>query len=187
MRLWIVLAAAFLSGCAADPVTSPLQVYRVVGKWRFETATDRTTGQTLSGAMLAARSTHSDEPFSKEALLQLMCFRNEPVVRFAFELKIGSERNVEFSYRFDDRPGRQATVHIARDYTVATIEDENDVRTFVDDLKSSRKLYVLIRSLNAGRATVEFELDGAPEAIAQAYATCPIKPPEPPKPPKRRR
>ena len=187
MRGWAVVVAILVSGCAGDPVTSPLQVYRVVGNWQFETTTDRTTGQPLSGAMLPARSTHSDEFFTKEALLQLMCFRNEPVVRFAFELKIGSERNMEFSYRFDERPGRQANVHVSRGNAVATIEDADDVRTFIDDMRPSKKLYVLIRTLNAGRSTVEFDLEGAPQAIAQAYALCPIKPPEPPKPPARRR
>jgi hypothetical protein len=57
----------------------------------------------------------------------------------------------------------------------------------IAEMQTSQTLYVLIRSLNAGRTAVEFKLDGAPQAIANAYARCPIKPPEPPKPPARRR
>jgi hypothetical protein len=44
-------------------------------------------------------------PFPKNALLQLVCFKNEPIVRFALEVKIGSTRNSELGYRFDEKPG----------------------------------------------------------------------------------
>ena len=44
-------------------------------------------------------------PFQKNAFLQLGCLKNEPIVRVALEVKIGSTRNSELGYRFDEKPG----------------------------------------------------------------------------------
>jgi hypothetical protein len=35
-------------------------------------------------------------------------------------------------------------------------------------------LYVRITSINAGRSTAEFRLDGAPEAVTAGFAGCPL-------------
>ncbi len=44
---------------------------------------------------------------------------------------------------------------------------------FLADMRDANKLVVRIRSLNAGRTTAEFKLDGAPAAIEAAYKDCP--------------
>ena len=67
-----------------------------------------------------------------------------------------------------------------------------DVAQFVSEMATSNVLYIRIRSFSAGRTAAEFKVDGAPAAIASAYAGCPVKPPEqiPPmaaKPPRRDR
>jgi hypothetical protein len=64
------------------------------------------------------------------------------------------------------------------------INQPDDVWIFIDELQTSQTLYGRIRSLNAGRTAVKFKPDGAPVAVAAAYASCPIKPPEPAKPAK---
>ncbi len=52
---------------------------------------------------------------------------------------------------------------------------------FVDELATSGVLYLRIRSLNAGRSSAEFRLDGAPAAIDAAFAGCPLSPAPPAK------
>ena len=106
--------------------------------------------------------------------MQLSCFKSQPVVIFAFQFKIGSTRNAEFGYRFDDRPGHQPRARFVDDYVKVIIEEPAEVAPFVNELATSRSLYVLIRSLNAGRTSAEFQLDGAPEAIKAALAGCPV-------------
>ena len=142
-----------------------------------EKQTDRITGAPISSSALAAKSSRQHEVFPKSALLQLMCFKEGPVARFAFEVKVGSARNSEFGYRFDEKPGRQINPRFVDDYRSAIIDRPDELRAFIADLQTSQTLYVLIRSLNVGRTSVEFKLDGAQAAVAAAYASCPIPPP----------
>jgi hypothetical protein len=204
MRIvFILISTAWLGACATDPVIvqSP-ENFRKVGNWNVETSIDRTTGRPISSSSLqsiaqrnfTAGHLFEDQPdldltvgMNRWTTMQLLCFRGEPIVNFNFVDKVGTERNIEFSYRFDNRPGGQAKLHMARQWTVASIEDQDEVRTFIDQMRTSRQLYILIRSLNAGRTSLEFQLDGAPEAIAAAYVGCPLKAPDPPPPPKKKR
>jgi hypothetical protein len=80
-------------------------------------------------------------------------------------------------YSFDNRPGRQPAVRVVEDYKTIVIEDQDEVRRFASELATANTLYIRIRSLNALRTSAEFQVDGAPEAIAAAYAGCPLKPP----------
>ncbi|MGI8525676.1 MAG: hypothetical protein ACR2K5_05770 [Pseudolabrys sp.] len=178
--LWSgAVSGILLGGCAGDPITAPTLNTARAGNWEIERQIDRITGIPISSSSLAAKSSHQREPFPKNALLQLACFKDAQIVRFAFEVTIGATRNVDFGYRFDEKPGRQAVkIRITQDYRTAVIEDPDEVRDFIAGLQTSQTLYVLIRSLNAGRTAVEFKLDGAPAAVAAAYAGCPIKPPE---------
>jgi hypothetical protein len=60
------------------------------------------------------------------------------------------------------------------------IEDKPTVVQFIDEMKTSSGLYLRIRSLNAGRSSAEFKVDGATAAIDSALASCPaVMPPEP--------
>jgi hypothetical protein len=167
--------AAALGGCQArDPLVSSAQAMPA-GNWRIERQVDRITGAPLSSAFLMTRnSSNSAVPFPKPAMLQLSCFKDQPTVRLAFEFKIGSSRNSEFGYRFDQKPGHEIKVRFA-DLKTVVIEDAGEVTRFVTELASSSVLYVRIRSLNAGRSSAEFQLAGAPAAIEAALARCPVK------------
>jgi hypothetical protein len=57
---------------------------------------------------------------------------------------------------------------------VIVIEDRASVADFIRDMSGSRTLYVRIRSLNAGRSTAEFKLDGSDAAVKAAFAECPL-------------
>jgi hypothetical protein len=172
-----LLAAGYvlllLAGCAAtDPlVTHPAATS--VGSWRIERQVDRVTGAPISSALLPTRtSSHSGVAFPQPAMLQLTCFKEQPIVRLSFDFKIGSNKNSVLGYRFDDNPGREVEARFLQDHTTVVIEDTSEVEQFVKELATSKVLYVRIRSLNAGRTSAEFRLEGASSAIEAGFAGC---------------
>jgi hypothetical protein len=187
IRLSPVIVAVLLSACATrDPIVVSNDTTRA-GNWQIETQTDRITGAPLESALLIAPSSHSAEAFPKKATLQLACFNEKPLVRFAFEVKVATTRSNEFGYRFDDKPGHQIAAGFLGDDKVAVIERAADVAQFLDELADAKMLYVRIRSLGFGRTTAEFNVEGARAAIAATTAHCPpaIGEPKPARKPRR--
>jgi hypothetical protein len=179
--IWALAAATglLLAACTGyDPY-----VYggksQMAGHWRIERQTDRITGAPISSAQVNTTRVSNGNLLlgAPAAGLQLICFKQQPTVLIKFEFKIGSTRNTEIGYAFDQRPGRQPAVRVVEDYKSIVIEDPDEVRRFVSELSTANVLYVRIRSLNALRTSAEFQVDGAPEAIAAAYASCPLTPP----------
>lgn len=170
-----VSACVLLSACAArDPFVSNVSA-KPVGNWRIERQLDRVTGSPLSSAfLLASSSSNSAILFVRPAMLQLLCFRDEPVVRFEFGYKVGATRNSVLGYSFDNMPGREVDARFLQDHATVVIEDKNEVAQFAGELATSNVLYVRIRSLNAGRTSAEFRVAGAPAAIDAAFARCPL-------------
>lgn len=168
--------AAPLGACAArDPfVTSSNAI--ASGNWKIEQQIDKITGAPIGSAQLVtAVSSNSGDSKVRSAMLQLTCFDKTPMVRISFEFKIGSDKNTIVGYRFDDKPGRDnIESRILSDHTIVVIEDGAEVKRFLADMPDASKLVIRIRSLNAGRTTAEFKLDGAPAAIEAAYKNCPV-------------
>jgi hypothetical protein len=180
-------AAVALCGCAPrDPyISAPAQTV-TAGQWQIERQTDRVTGAPLSSATLITRTVaHTAVAFPPPASLQLMCFKEQPIVRLAFQFKIGSTRNAVLGYVFDDQPGREPEARFVDGYHAVVIEDQAEVARFARALAAAKVLYVRVRSLNAGRSSAEFRVDGASVAIAAAYAGCPLPPDQPAPAPKR--
>ena len=169
-------AALLLAACTHDSyvnVTTPTPA----GEWRIERQIDRITGAPLSGSTVTTiRVSNAGIPFPPPARLQLACFKEHAAVVIAFAFKIGSTRNAEVSYRFDDKPGHQPRVRIVDDYKTVLIDDPNEMALFAGELAASNILYIRIRALNAPRTSAEFKAAGAPAAIAAAYAGCPLTP-----------
>jgi hypothetical protein len=141
---------------------------------------DRVTGAPVANAFVIARNTsNTDILFPSLGSLSIGCFKGQPVVRFSFDFKVGASRNSALGYSFDSRPGGEVNARILRDERTVMIEDRNEVLRFVNEMMTSNSLYVRIRSLNAGRSSAEFDLAGAPTAIASAYTDCPIAPDKP--------
>jgi hypothetical protein len=174
--------AALLSACA-DPYVSTTANTISSGEWKIERQADRVTGNAIASALLMTRSSsHSGEDYAKPAQMQLTCFERNPVVRFSFEFKVGSDDNSALGYRFDDRPGRDnVESRILLGYTVIIIENKVAVAQFIDELVNSNTLYLRIRSLNAGRTTAEFRVAGAAAAVRAALTECPVTSPQPQK------
>jgi hypothetical protein len=169
-----------LSACARDPYVSTTANTVSAGEWKIERQADRITGNAIASVLLRTRnSSHSDVDFAQPAQLQLTCFERNPVARFSFEFKIGSDKNSALGYRFDEKPGHDnVESRILLGYTVIVIDDKAAVAQFVDELVNSNTLYLRIRSLNGGRTTAEFRVGGAATAVQAAFAECPVTPPQ---------
>ena len=174
-------ASIVVGGCAPrDPFVTMAGATRI-GDWIIERQVDRVTGAPVPSATLVGRASNSGVDNAKQGVMQLTCFGGKPLVRFGFEFKVGTDTNSFLGYRFDDKPGRETVqgVRFQQDYRMAVIEDKADVAQFVSDLAGSSTLYVRIRSLNAGRTSVEFKLAGVETAIEPAFAGCPLTPETP--------
>ncbi len=178
VRCLLALACPLLLSAyiARDPVVVGANTVPA-GNWRIERAIDRITELPISSAFLMTRTVSTSKiPFPPSAHLQLLCFKGMPTVSFNFPFKVGSTRNASFAYRFDDRPGREIEVRFVADYKSVLIERPDEVAQFIDELSTSKSLYILIRSLTGvGRTSAEFSLAGAPAAIKAAYLTCPVQ------------
>lgn len=170
--------SAGLGACAArDPyVATPAT--KTSGNWKIETQTDRITGAPVPSAMLIINNaSNSFADYAQPGSMQLTCFDGKPMVRFAFEFKVGTDPNSTLGYRFDDKPGHDnIAARFLQEYRTVVIEDRAAVTTFANELATSNTLVIRIRSLAAGRTTAEFKLDGAPAALEAAFAGCPLTP-----------
>jgi hypothetical protein len=169
-----VAVALSVSGCFRDSYVSTASIARS-GNWKIDQKIDRVTGAPISSAFTTAMASNATEAFPQLATLQLSCFINSPVISFRFDSKVGSERNSFLGYRFDEKPGHETSARFVATANTIIIEDDAEVAEFVRELATSQVLYVRSRSFNAGRTAAEFKVDGAPAAIASAFATCPVK------------
>ena len=176
-----VMLCAGLGACyTRDPyVATP--VTTASGNWKIEKQVDRITGVPVPSAMLIINNaSNSFADYAQPASMQLTCFDGKPMVRFAFDFKVGTDPNSTLGYRFDEKPGHDnVAARFLQEYRTVVIEDRAAVTTFANELSMSNVLVIRIRSLAAGRTTAEFRLDGAPAALEAAFAGCPLTPPAP--------
>jgi hypothetical protein len=168
--------ALALAACAArDPPVEAKTGVVAGSKWQIERAIDRITNARVSSALVQTRTVaNSFIAFPPPAAMQLTCFKGGPIVRFTFPFKVGSTRNAQLGYAFDQNPGREPDVRFVEGAKNVVIEDPDEVARFASGLAGAATLYVRIRSLNVGRTSAEFEVAGAPAAIAAAYEECPL-------------
>jgi len=182
------LCAALAACMSPDPyVANPAST--MSGNWKIEKQVDRITGVPVPSAMLIIdNASNSFAERAQPASMQLTCFEGKPMVRFAFEFKVGTDPNSFLGYRFDEKPGHDnVPARFLQEYRTVVIEDRAAVTTFANELAGSSALIIRIRSLAAGRTTAEFKLDGAPAALEAAFAGCPLTPPAPPPEAKKKR
>lgn len=176
-----VVMAVMLGACAGrDPyVATPATM--ASGNWKIERQVDRITGVPVPSAMIVIpNASNSFADYAKPASMQLTCFDGKPIVRFAFDFKVGTDPNSTLGYRFDEKPGHDnVAARFLQEYRTVVIEDHAAVATFANELATSNMLVIRIRSLAAGRTTADFKLDGATAAIEAAFAGCPLTQPAP--------
>lgn len=169
----VICAAGLLAGCVSTSANPD------AGNWKIERGYDRIVGKPSGTAQLTSRSRNDRELRLRPTLpqissLHLGCFDNQAVVRLEFTHRIGSNRTSTLSYRFDDNPGRDTSARFLQNYTTAVIEESQEVARFVEQLRTSSKLYVRVTSHVAGESSVEFSVKGAPLAIETAFQSCPL-------------
>ncbi len=174
----VIGAAALLGGCALrDPYVNSTLKNVSAGNWKIETQKDRITGVAVPNAYVIATASNSSADWAEDSSLQLTCFDGKPMVRLAFKFKVGTDNNSFLGYRFDDKPGHDnVNVRFLQLYQSVVIEDRDEVARFAADLAGSKTLAIRIRSINAGRTTAEFPIDGSAEALAAGFAGCPVTP-----------
>ena len=172
---WVVMVFAVLSGgCARDPYVGGAGETRSAG-WYIAHQVDRVTGAELPSSAVFAYASNSYVDFPKVSQFQLTCFDGRPLVKFSFAFKIGNDRESVFGYRFDDRPGHaNVDARVIKDRQIIVIEEPAALATFLSELPGSRRLYIRIRSLLAGRTAAEYSLEGSEAAIKAAFANCPM-------------
>lgn len=180
LRLVPAVAVLLTSACADPYVLAPTLLspgnWVSSGDWRIERQTDRVTGKPISSAILVTRKSSSSESLiTQNASMQIGCFMGKPVVEFSFTNKVGTDPNSFLGYRFDDRPGHEIGARFLQKADAVVIEDKAEVAQFVSEMATSHSLYIRLRSLNAGRTSAEFTVDGAPAAIEAALADCPVQ------------
>jgi hypothetical protein len=182
--LRFIPAVATLLTCAcADPyVVAPTTAlspgnWVSAGDWRIERQTDRVTGKPISSAVLVTYKSSSSQNLTiQNASMQIGCFMGKPIVEFGFINKVGTDPNSFLGYRFDDKPGHEIGARFLQKAGAVVIEDKAEVAQFISEMATSHSLYIRLRSLNAGRTSAEFTVDGAPAAIEAALADCPVQP-----------
>jgi hypothetical protein len=167
--------AFLLSACVTseDALTNALAP-APASDWKIERRVDRISGSLAPTALLYTRASNNHNQFPRPALLQLMCFNKQPIVRFAFDFRVGANKSAITEYRFDEKPGRKPQATFLPDYKTIIIEDVDDVAQFLDGLATSSLLYVRVSSLIAGHTSAEFRVPGAATAIDTVYAQCPL-------------
>ena len=174
-----LLSTAMLSACAAVNASNTAPS---AGQWVINRQIDRISGQPAPKVFLEAAATNSRTRKKGASIIQLMCFEKQPVVRFAYDFRVGAQTNSVLEYRFDQNPGHKATSKILNDYKTIMIQDRTAVQQFVDELANANVLFVRVTSLQEGRTEAEYHPPGASVAIEAAYGECPLAPPEPTSP-----
>lgn len=172
---WVaIMVAGWLGGCARDPFVSNDDETRSAD-WYISQQIDRVTGAPLPSAAVFGYASNSYVDFPKVSNFQLTCYDGRPLVRFSFAFKIGNDRESVFGYRFDEKPGHiSVDARVVKDRQILVIEEPAAVATFLSELPGSRRLYIRIRSLIAGRTSAEYPLEGSEAAMKAAFANCPM-------------
>jgi hypothetical protein len=176
----LLVAGLSLGNCARDPLVTPIGETKS-GEWYIAHQIDRVSDAELPNAAVFALASNSNYQWPRVSSVQLTCFEGKPLVRFAFDVKVGSNRNTAFAYRFDDKPGHEdVESRVVRGSQVIVIEDRAAIATFISEMTGARTLYVRIRSINGGRTAVEYPVAGSAAAMNAAFGRCAM--PAPPLP-----
>lgn len=169
-----------LGACARDPYVSADGETRNE-EWWIAHQIDRITDAELPSASVFAGASNSNLKYPRVSSLLLTCLeRTKPLVRFAFDFRIGTANNTALAYRFDDLPGREdVPIRVLKNAKEIVIEDRDVIARFVAELERAKSLYVRIRSIDGGRTAVEFPVKGAWAALRAAYAGCDMPAPAP--------
>jgi hypothetical protein len=162
----LVLGACVTEGAPRDPAD---------GNWIIDRRVDRITGEPGPKVYVEAHGIVGRNSRTGTGIVQLMCFRGGPIVRFANDFRVGSNTTGGLVYRFDQKPPHTPKVKFLTDFKTVVIEDKAEVAHFVGDLETSSALLMRITSLAEGDTEYQYRVTGGAHAVEEAFAACPLK------------
>lgn len=166
--------AMSISACSANP--PPADDSGPLHKWRLTKHEDAVFGPSLVASIPMGYSANLLTGELRTGALDLMCFKQQPIVRIRFNYKIGSNTSATVAYRFDDKPRVEAKARFLRDHATIVIDDPSEVRRFLAGLTTAGKMLMRVDSLVAGPTNIELDVQGGASASEQALAKCPLPP-----------
>jgi hypothetical protein len=170
----LVVAATAVACVAQDRSYVRARPSETSGAWRVEHRVDRITARPAPIASVVAMVTNSKNAAIHPATLELTCFESRPIVRLAYDLRVGADRSSTLAYRVDDRPGGEIEATFLPDQRTVVIDEPTAVTRFVADLSAGTLLLLRAASLFAGNTVAEFRIAGAATAIAPVLEACPL-------------
>jgi len=169
-----IAALAMLGGCAGEAARTAAVDKPDTGKWQFDRTIDPISGSEVASAWLVISKYDFPSGNVYAGGLRLLCFKKDPVVRFLFSAKVGTDKTAAVAYRFDDRRGHEVKAKFFAREGMIVIDDRAEVAQFVSELATARSLVVRISRLTRGNLTARFPVHGASHAIEAAFAACPV-------------
>lgn len=168
-----VILALLPSACAGSNLLKGTASAESSGDWQITAKVDDVAKTKALNIKLEARKTAHDGLFlPPDAVLQLVCLKNQPLIHVMFAFQIGSKADSEIVYRFDEKPVQPVEARILRGLKIFVIEDKTEVKQFLGGLATANALYVVISSLDKGRTSAEFRVAGAQRGIDLLDAYC---------------
>lgn len=166
--LWPLL----LGACAGDSVHTAAPNKPNTSQRKFEQRP--VSGSQVTTAWLSIRRYNFLSTTFYEGELQFLCFKTRPVIRLAFNLRVGSDKTAALACRFDQNPERYAKAKFFAQEKFIVIDDGKEVADFSNQLQSAQSLFLRVTRLRGGSFTAKFPVHGAQHAIDTAFAECPI-------------
>ena len=143
------------------------------GDWQITAKVDEAAKTNVLNVKVEARKTAHDGLFlPPDALLQLVCLKNKPLIHVMFAFQIGSKADSEIRYRFDEKPMQPVEARILPRAQDLRDREETEVKQFLDGLATANALYIQISSLDKGSTSAEFRVAGAQRGIDVLSAYC---------------
>ena len=140
------------------------------GDWQITAKVDEAAKTKVLNVKVEARKTAHDGLFlPPDALLQLVCLKNKPLIHVMFAFQIGSKADSEILYRFDEKPMQPVEARILPRAQDLRDREETEVKQFLDGLANA--LYIQISSLDKGGTSAEFRV-AAQQGIDVLTAYC---------------
>jgi hypothetical protein len=143
------------------------------GDWQITAKVDEAAKTKVLNVKVEARkTTHDRLVLPPDALLQLVCLKDKPLIHVMFAFQIGSKADSEIVYRFDEGPMQRIEPRILRGLKIFVIEKKAEVTQFLAGLATANALYLQISSLDKGGTSAQFRVAGAQPAIDVLAAYC---------------
>ena len=170
--LFVVLACLAGAGAGSDLIVATAAA-ESSGDWQISAKVDDVAKTKVLNVKVEARKTTHDGLFlPPDALLQLVCLKDKPLIHVMFAFQIGSKADSEILYRFDAGPMQRVEPRILRGLKIFVIETKTEVKQFLDGLATANALYIQISSLDKGSTSAEFRVAGAQRGIDVLSAYC---------------